>query len=86
MANPASLPLTSPEQGQKQLMKYLKFTRLSDYRAQLLNAGLYEDGYEAIDFALKNIPFRDSPFIAKNIILITDEGRTPIPQGEGKPL
>ena len=47
------------------------------------NAGLYEDGYEAIDFALNNIPFRESPFIAKNIILITDEGRTPIPQGEG---
>ena len=55
-------------------------------RAQLLNAGLYEDGYQAIDFALKNIPFRDSPFIAKNVILITDEGRTPIPQGAGQPL
>ena len=55
-------------------------------RAQLLNAALYEDGYQAIDFALKNIPFRDSPFIAKNIILITDEGRTPIPQGAGQPL
>lgn len=53
-------------------------------RAQLLNAGLEEDGYQAIDFALKNIPFRDSPFIAKNIILITDEGRTPIPQGAGQ--
>lgn len=47
------------------------------------NAGLNEDGYEAIQFALDNIPFRDSPFIAKNIILITDEGRTPIPEGAG---
>lgn len=50
--------------------------------AQLINAGLYEDGYEAIDFALKNVPFRESPFIAKNIILITDEGRYVIPEGE----
>lgn len=41
-----------------------------------------EDGYEAIQFAIDNIPFRNTPFIAKNIILITDEGRTPIPQGE----
>ena len=51
-------------------------------QAQLQNAGLREDGWEAIQFALDNIPFRESPFIAKNIILITDEGRTPIPQGE----
>lgn len=49
-----------------------------------MNAGLHEDGYEAIDFAVKNVPFRDSPFIAKNIILITDEGRTPIPRGDGE--
>ena len=50
--------------------------------AQLINAGFYEDGYEAIDFALRNVPFRESPFIAKNIILITDEGRSVIPEGE----
>ena len=49
---------------------------------QLMNTGLVEDGYEAIQFAIDNIPFRDSPFIAKNIILITDEGRSVIPQGE----
>lgn len=51
---------------------------------QLLNAGLNEDGYEAIQFAIDNTPFRESPFIAKNIILITDEGRSVIPPGEGR--
>ena len=51
-------------------------------RVQLKNAGLYEDGYEAIHFAITNVPFRDSPFIARNILLITDEGRSIIAQGQ----
>ncbi|KAL5475415.1 hypothetical protein EMCRGX_G025228 [Ephydatia muelleri] len=51
-------------------------------KIQLQNAGLNEDGYEAIHFAINNVPFRDSPFIAKNLLLITDEGRTAIPQGQ----
>ena len=51
-------------------------------RVQLRDAGLNEDGYEAIHFAIMNVPFRDSPFVAKNLVLITDEGRTVIPQGE----
>lgn len=51
-------------------------------RVQLKNAGLYEDGYEAIHFAINNVPFRDSPFIAKNVFLITDEGRSIILQGQ----
>lgn len=51
-------------------------------QAQLLTQGRMEDGYEAIQFALDNVPFRNSPFIAKNILLITDEGRTVIPEGE----
>ena len=51
-------------------------------RAQLLNVGINEDGYEAMKFALDNVPFRNSPFIAKNMILITDEGRTPISGAE----
>ena len=50
-------------------------------QSQLLVEGLEEDGYEAIKFALDNVPFRNSPFIAKNILLITDEGRTVIPEG-----
>lgn len=41
-----------------------------------------EDGFQAIQFALDRVPFRASPFIAKNILLITDEGRVPIPEGE----
>lgn len=50
-------------------------------QAQLVTAGTEEDGYEAIQFALDNVPFRNSPFIAKNILLITDEGRRTIPEG-----
>ena len=49
---------------------------------QLRNEGLREDGYQAIQFALDSGVLRDSPFIARNIILITDEGRTEIPLGE----
>lgn len=52
-------------------------------RAQLINAGLNEDGYEAIQFAIDNVPFRNDPRIARNMLLITDEGRTVIPQGAG---
>ncbi len=51
-------------------------------QSQLVTLGFSEDGYEAIQFALDNVPFRNSPFIAKNILLITDEGRTVIPEGE----
>lgn len=51
-------------------------------RAQLQNVGQNEDGYEAMKFALDNVPFRNNPFIAKNMILITDEGRTPIAGAE----
>ena len=51
-------------------------------RVQLINAGLTEDGYEAMQFAIDNVPFRTSPFIAKNMILVTDEGRSVIPLGE----
>ena len=51
-------------------------------QSQLATVGIEEDGYEAIQFALDNVPFRESPFIAKNIILITDEGRTVIDEGE----
>lgn len=52
-------------------------------QAQLVTSGVDEDGYEAIKFALDNVPFRDSPFIAKNILLITDEGRSMIPEAVG---
>ena len=51
-------------------------------RVQLRNSGLREDGYQAMKFALDNIPFRNNLFIAKNIIFITDEGRNEIPLGE----
>lgn len=48
---------------------------------QLVTAGLFEDGYQAIKFGLDNVPFRESPFIAKNVLLVTDEGRTVIREG-----
>ncbi len=48
---------------------------------QLVTAGLFEDGYQAIKFGLDNVPFRESPFIAKNVLLVTDEGRTVIQEG-----
>jgi len=51
-------------------------------RVQLINAGFIEDGYEAMQFAIDNVPFRNNPFIAKNMILITDEGRSVIPLGQ----
>ena len=50
-------------------------------QAQLVTEGLNEDGYEAIHFALENVPFRSSPLIARNLMLITDEGRSVIPEG-----
>jgi len=40
----------------------------------LVTSGGFEDGYEAIDFALNNYTFRDSKY-AKQIILVTDEDR-----------
>lgn len=52
-------------------------------QSQLVTAGIQEDGYQAIQFALDSVPFRNSPFIAKNILLITDEGREQIPEGVG---
>ena len=57
--------------------------RFAEAQRALIAAGLTEDGYQAIKFGLDNIPFRESPFIAKNFILVTDEGRTVIPEGEG---
>ena len=55
--------------------------RFAEAQEKLIAAGIREDGYLAIKFGLDNIPFRDSPFIAKNVILVTDEGRTVIPEG-----
>ena len=40
----------------------------------MVNNGLTEDGYQAMDFALNNTSFR-SGNIARQMVLITDEGR-----------
>ena len=45
--------------------------------------GFNEDGYQAIQFAIDNVPFRNDTRIARNMLLITDEGRTAIPEGAG---
>ncbi len=50
-------------------------------QSQLVTQGLMEDGWEALKFALDNVPFRNNPFIARNILLITDEGREEISEG-----
>ena len=43
--------------------------------------GRIEDGYQAIDHALTELPYRKGSNIARNIILITDEDRDVITQG-----
>ncbi len=47
--------------------------------AQLNTIGFYEDGYEAIDFALNEYSFRQDA--AVNIVLVTDEDRDGTRQG-----
>ena len=49
--------------------------------------GSVEDGYEAMDFALDNIPYRRGEGIAHNMILVSDEDRdikTPITRAQIK--
>ena len=43
--------------------------------------GSVEDGYQAMDHALKNIPFRTTQNVARIMILISDEDRDVTPEG-----
>ena len=45
--------------------------------------GNVEDGYQAIKHALDTLPFRRSPSVALNIILVTDEDRDTLPEATG---
>ena len=45
-------------------------------RKKLSKHGFVADGYEALEFAIKNTPFRTDPDVARSFILGTDTGRT----------
>lgn len=43
---------------------------------RLKNNGFVADGYEALEFILQNIPFRENPSVAKGVVLASGTGRT----------
>ncbi len=45
-------------------------------RRQLKRIGDIADGYEALEFTLKNAPFRTDPNIARLVVLVTNMGRS----------
>lgn len=45
-------------------------------RRQLKRIGDIADGYEALEFTLKNAPFRTDPNIARLVVLVSDMGRS----------
>lgn len=47
-----------------------------DARRQLRRNGDVADGYEALEFTIRNAPFREDPNIPKAIILVSDMGRS----------
>ena len=49
---------------------------VKETRSELKRNGYVADGYEALEFAINNIPFRDSLSVAKGFILVTDTGRS----------
>lgn len=55
------------------------FAALSQPKAK---PGTHEDGYEAIKYAMENVPLRVSNNVARNIILITDEDRDVLPSSQ----
>ena len=58
---------------------WIPASRYREATGQLKTDGDTEDGYYAIDFAIRNLPFPDS--CARNYILVTDERRAESPQG-----
>ena len=48
-------------------------------RRQLVRAGHAADGYQAVDFALKHVPFRDQPDVAKFVFLVSNTRRSALP-------
>lgn len=45
-------------------------------RRKLRRSGDVADGYEALEFAVKNVPFRQDPLVSKMLILVTNMGRS----------
>lgn len=67
-ARPIDMDLLTP--GIQQFGNASMFANAAE---RLIPSGGYEDGYQAIDYAIKNYLFRDNA--ALNIVLITDEDR-----------
>lgn len=56
---------------------FFPYNQFFQARRQLgRSTGTTSDGYEAIDFAINNAPFRDHPNVAKVIVLVTNSDRT----------
>ena len=49
---------------------------------KLVSTGSLEDGYQAINFALTNLPISKGPSVARVLILVTDEDRDVIEEGK----
>lgn len=55
---------------------FFRADEVPDVRRELKRNGFSADGYEAIEFTLNNVPFRDSLGVARSIILGTNTGRS----------
>ena len=56
-----------------------KFSPASSFviaRRQLVRIGSYADGYDAINFTLRNAPFRNASNVAKLVVMVTNHRRT----------
>ena len=56
--------------------KFFPSTSFVTARRQLKRSGDIADGYEAVEFTLKNAPFRNGTSVKKIILLVTNMGRS----------
>ena len=55
---------------------FFRANEAPEFRRELKRNGFSADGYEAIEFTLNNVPFRNNSKIARSIILGTNTGRS----------
>ena len=55
---------------------FMTSDNISSTYKNLRNDGYIADGYEALEFVLSSVPFRDSPSVKKSVVMATDSGRT----------
>ena len=55
---------------------FFRASEAPDFRRELKRNGFAADGYEAIEYTLNHVPFRNNSEIAKSIILGTNTGRS----------